>query len=119
MATLLERLSVEHLKRSYTALKAQYSSHPDIAVRLERAMDILTKDTGYSISITKNTEDMLLFEIESPNGVYQLDFLYSTQLGSCNCPDGQKLCKHRIAIKLLLESARSMKQAGLSIKEQV
>jgi len=108
---ILERLSVFYLKKEYNLMVKEHLGHVEIVKRIDRAMDILTRDQSYVISLVKNKP--LTFQVTSSNDSYTV--IDKERL--CTCPDTTVLCKHRIVVKLILNSIRSMKDSGLTIKK--
>lgn len=93
------------IKKAYKELLKKYLYHEQVLKRVERAMDILLRDTSYSIvqadtlyTITKKEFDRTGTEDQTKQ--YSVDSVSRT----CTCPDfanGQTICKHRLAVMIL------------------
>ena len=112
MQDLLSRVSVYHLKKAFWAEYESISGHEDIVKRLNRAYDILTVSKEYILTLVKNRP--LTFNVEGPNDTYSV--IESQRL--CTCPDGTVLCKHRLAVRVLLSAIKLMKEEKFSIKQE-
>lgn len=98
MNHIIDKISVWHLKRAYIKIKSEIIGDKGRLDRLNRAMDILCKDNEYSIEVIRMEKNNQLFKVTSPNGTYEVS------MRECNCPDGAKLCKHRLALRLLKDA---------------
>lgn len=92
MQELLQQVNVWALKQAYHQTLREVLSHIDIVKRLDRAMAILTTDSGYEITV----DSAGVFTVQSPNDTYTITGQ------TCSCPDAQTLCKHRLCIRLIL-----------------
>ncbi len=107
MHPLLSRLSVQHLKAAYHALLQDVLGHVETVKRLDRALDILTRDERYDISVVAHTP--LTFRITGPNDSYTV----IDAERSCTCPDSNQLCKHRLMVQLIMATVQTMGRDGL------
>src|SRR6266702_1081686 len=100
MEDLLNKVTVHYLKKAYHNELKNVFGHLAVNQRLERDYDILVRSSEYVISIIplEETGGSLQFSIKGLNDTYVV--IQSQQ--SCSCPDQEKLCKHRLMIKLLL-----------------
>ncbi len=91
-------ITLDQIKAAYKVVFRQVMGHVSIVQRLDRAYDILTRDTSYQIMYDDKKEH---FIVNSPNNIYLV-----TKYGlNCSCPDSTEkdnICKHRLAIRLIL-----------------
>ena len=92
-------ISIQALKNAYHAEIKQLFGHLSSTQRLERAYDMLVRDDQYSFAVTGQSP--LRIAVTGPNGVYEV----IPRQQFCSCPDLELLCKHRLAVKLLLSAA--------------
>jgi len=109
MSDLLQRLTVSHLQEAYYSLLESIKSNLEAVKRLERAFDIVSKDSAYRIEYISGNP--VTFKVVSPNAEYTV--INAQRL--CTCPDNQILCKHRLAISLILNAISFQKRDGISI----
>jgi hypothetical protein len=109
MDTLLSRLSVFHVKQAYYKELKEMGGNEDRIRRVNRGFDILVAAAEYTITLKGSRP--LTFKVSGPNGDYTV--IESERL--CTCPDGQTLCKHRFAIRIMLQAIKAMKEDKLSI----
>ena len=105
MQKITQSLSIWSLKQAYHVMLRDYLGHLATVQRLDRAYDILTRHKGYSIELVKASP--ATFTVTSPNDSYTV--VDSQKL--CTCPDAEILCKHRLAVKLILAAAKLQKEA--------
>lgn len=91
MLDLLNKVSSWYLKQAYIKVLDEVISSIETVKRLDRAYEILTRDNRYEIHIV----DSSTFRFVSPNDEY------TVTLQSCSCPDSEKLCKHRLALRIV------------------
>ena len=96
LADVTASISVLSLKKAYQKVLLDVLSHVEIVQRLDRAIDMLTRSNQYAITV--KSKNPTVFEIVGPNGTY--DVCPSKQ--SCTCPDQAVICKHRLAVRLVL-----------------
>lgn len=90
------------LKEAYNTLYERYQYHEDIVKRLNRAMDILTKDINYGIEKVQSDYWQVY-----KNGMFTYEITRADRKLQCNCPDAERtICKHKIAVYLLTELER-------------
>jgi hypothetical protein len=111
MQQIMERISAWHLKVAYHAEMKNVLGNIDIIRRLDRAYEILTRDERYSIAV----DGYMIFSVHSPNGTYTV----IEAERSCTCPDGQILCKHRLAVRLILAAAKAMHADGIEFQPRM
>lgn len=106
MQDLLSRVTVWYLREAYTQVLSEVKGQPRTVERLERAYRILiSKDAEYSIELVKRNP--ATFKVVGPNDSY-------TVVGrECTCPDGEVLCKHRLAVRLLTTAGRLQRAGGV------
>jgi len=105
MNDLLKDLSVYHVREAYYTILRSVTGHIETVKRLDRAYDIVTKDTQYTITfVSKNP---VTCEVKGPNGCYTV----INSQRSCTCPDKEILCKHRLAVSLILQGL-NLQQKG-------
>jgi len=109
MQAITERISVWHLKQAYHAELKNVLGNVEIVKRLDRAYEMLTRDERYSIAVASKSP--LTFSVVSPNDTYSV--IESQRL--CTCPDGTVLCKHRLAVRLILSTIRLMQAEGVEL----
>ena len=109
MQNLLERLTVKHIQEAYYILLNSVLSNIESVKRLDRAFDLVVKDSKYTIEYVSGNP--VTFTVKSPNGEYTV--INSQRL--CTCPDNQILCKHRLAVSLILNAINLQKRDGISI----
>lgn len=104
MPHMLDQITVGTLKTTYQAELRNLLGHIELVRRLDRAYDMLTRSSEYSFSIVSNKP--LTFVVAGPHDAYTV--VPSQQ--SCTCPDHlehEKLCKHRLAMKLWISAKRA------------
>jgi len=108
MQEIMKKVNSHFLKVAYHQELLNVLGHLEVTRRLDRAYDILVRSTpgDYTISVTSFGEGPPYFTVKSPNDTY----LVNQGKGECNCPDGEKLCKHRLAVKLILTAIRLEKE---------
>jgi hypothetical protein len=106
---LLKQLSVYYVREAYYAILKRVMGHVETVKRLDRAFDIVTKDRGYVITLM--SKNPVTFEINGPNGLYTV--INSRQ--SCTCPDTDILCKHRLAVSLILQGLNLQKKGEVYV----
>src|SRR6266581_6520253 len=111
MNELLTRLTVHHLQEAYYTLLDSIKSNVEAVKRLDRAFDIVAKDSAYSIKYVSGNP--VTFKVKGPNAEYTV--INSQRL--CTCPDNQVLCKHRLAVSLILNAINAQKRDHISIVE--
>jgi len=109
MQNLLERLTVKHIQEAYYILLNSVLSNIETVKRLDRAFDLVVKDNKYKIEYVSGNP--VTFKVTSPNGEYTV--INSQRL--CTCPDSNILCKHRLAVSLILNAIKLQKRDGISI----
>lgn|SRR6266853_860480 len=109
MSDLLQRLTVHHLQEAYYSLLESIKSNLEAVKRLDRAFNIVSKDSAYHITYISGNP--VTFHVQGPNDTYTV--INSQRL--CTCPDNQILCKHRLAISLILNTINLQKRDGISI----
>ncbi len=109
MKDLLSKVSVWKLKQAYKAQEKVFCTPSQFNLealkRLERAYDMLTKDTSYAITFIKgNLTKPSSFEVMSMNATYTV----IPSQHSCTCPDAERspICKHQLAVNLLISAAK-------------
>lgn len=85
------------LKKAYKAKTMAFLGHVSTLQRLERAMDILTRDSIYSW-VRVSAGRYLIQNLESA-----VEYSVDTVAKTCTCPDHENgnICKHRLACELL------------------
>lgn len=111
MNDILTRISSYHLKMSFLEFLKESFGHLERTRRVERGYEILTQRSDYEISLSSNKP--LTFKVKSPNEEYTV--IESQKV--CTCPDNEPVCKHRFAVKLILDSIKRMKSDNFSIKK--
>lgn len=109
MLELLSKLSALHLKESYLYLLKESVGHPERIARVERGYRILTESSEYSITLSSKSP--ITFSVMSPNETYRV--IESEKV--CTCPDTEPICKHRFAVKLILDAIKRMKRDGVRV----
>lgn len=117
MQAILSRVTAWHLKQAYLTQLSQFTtakgdaSSFELVKRTERAWNILTHEEHYTIEYMSETP--MTFHVVSPNDTYTV--VPSQQL--CTCPDAERsvLCKHRLAVKIILDAIKAMRADGLVI----
>jgi hypothetical protein len=104
MKEILQGISAWNLKIAFRDTEKEVIGHPDIVSRLYRAYKILTEFEGYIIDAHWSMP--ISFTIYSPNGAY----LVTPSAQSCTCPDNEKLCKHRLAVRMILKALEMEKE---------
>ena len=99
--TVLETL--EKLKAAYHSKTLQYLGHEGTLQRLDRAMHILTTDTGYEIEVSEDIYLVSSVHLGLTGNREITVYEVSTSGKTCSCPDSEKgnICKHRIACEML------------------
>jgi hypothetical protein len=105
MRAIINKLSVGYLKEAYYEELANVLGHIETVRRLDRAYDMLTRSADYDIALVTPNSPMT-FCVKSPNGSYTV--IPAQQ--SCTCPDSEQLCKHRLAVKLILACLRKQRE---------
>lgn len=97
--------ALDNLKRAINAKCLQYAGHDETLIRLWRAVDILIKDSSYTLTQMSKTHWIVESSKMGLTGNIDVD-VYSVHLDnkSCSCPDGERgnICKHRQAVELLV-----------------
>jgi SWIM zinc finger len=117
MQDILTRLNAWSLKEAYyTNLKA-FLSNVEIVKRVERAYKILTCDKNYEI--TYISDNPMTFTVHNTDGEGKV-YIVIPSKQSCTCPDAERsiLCKHRLAIKLIIDAMKLQREAGIAIEQQ-
>lgn len=105
MLDLLHKVTAAQLKLAYRAQIKELMGYAELTKRLERAYDMLTRDSNYEIKCIRQKGKPISFDVKSPNDTYGV----TPSAKSCTCPSyegGSKLCKHRIAINLLIQASK-------------
>lgn len=112
MQELLSKVTAWHLKQGYAKVLHDVLGHIEVVRRLDRAYEMLTRDERYGITrVVENS--VLTVSVTSPNDTYTV--IPSQQ--SCTCPDNGNgmFCKHRLAVKVVLEAVRLMHKDGYRV----
>lgn len=107
---ITSRLTVGHIREAYHAERQNHLGHIEIVRRLDRALEMLTRDERYTWKRAEPKTPLTL-ECTGPNGVY----VVCEESRTCTCPDSQVLCKHRLAMKLILKALEYQKRDGLRV----
>lgn len=97
MREIMDKVSAWHIRKAYAKVLSEILGNPDATRRLGRALEILMQDERYSITKCEG-ENKNKFIFHSPNDNYV------TSLRECSCPDSEKLCKHRLALRVLKDA---------------
>ena len=100
MKDVTEDLSSYWLKVVYYNNLKVFQSNLELIRRVDRAYDMLVRDNRYTIALV--TQEPLTFQVTNPDGK---EYFVMPGRHTCTCPDAlrQMLCKHRLAIKMILE----------------
>jgi SWIM zinc finger len=106
---ILKGISSWALREVFHSTLDQFKSDLELIKRVDRAYDILTRDSKYDITYEKESLYSALphFIVTSPNAVYRV----IPDKQSCTCPDAERsiLCKHRLAVKMLMDASALQK----------
>jgi hypothetical protein len=105
MKAFLRQISSYILKEVYHEFIKESLGHIERLKRVERAYEILTQRGDYNITCIKTKP--LTFKVEGPNETYTVIEAGNDKI--CTCPDNEPICKHRFAVKIILESLKAMK----------
>jgi len=97
------------MKEAYHILLNSVLANIKIVERLDRAYDMITRDKRYSIEYVSGNP--VTFQVKGPNDTYTV--INSQRL--CTCPDKDILCKHRLAVSLILNAINLQKVDAISI----
>ncbi len=91
----------ESLKQAYQLRLLSVLGHQPTQDRLSRAMDMLTRETIYTFT-PSGPMWLVINKGKSHEVTYEVDTLHKT----CTCPDSEQgnLCKHRLAIELIISA---------------
>ncbi len=105
MHDLLSKTTAAHLKESYLAQWDQCVGHLQSMNRLNRAYEILTRSTEYTLTLApleaRDAQPVTVY-LTGPHDTYEI----IPSLQHCTCPDTEKLCKHRLLVKVLFDAIR-------------
>jgi SWIM zinc finger len=105
---ILKGISSWALREVFHSNLDQFKSDLELIKRVDSAYDILTRDRKYDIVYMKGVDGLSdKFQIISPNALYYV--VLDKQ--SCSCPDAERsiLCKHRLAVKMLMDASALQK----------
>lgn len=103
MEEILRNIDSWSLKQAYLTTLKEVLGHIDIVRRLDRAYEILTRDSRYEILVLDGGD----WIVGSPNDRYIVNLAQR----SCTCPDSTTLCKHRLAVRII-NTALEIKNSG-------